>query len=255
MKRLPAARKRRVNGAVLYHGPSQLDGEEIVVVLTGLARGGSKNSKTGKMLQTWILRADRDPRQASLTGADASICGDCKHRRNNGGACYVVIEQAPLAVWRAWKRGIYADWTKAFPANALKGRRVRLGSYGDPAAVPYNVWRRVLDQKITGWTGYTHQWKRSDFKRLRSVVMASVDTAEEADEARADVWRTFRVRASGEELRRGEVSCPASDEMGKLTTCEKCGLCQGLQSEAKDIAIQAHGYIAGRFEKTVAAKG
>lgn len=251
MRKLPNARKRSLIGAVLYHGPSELDGEEIVVIMTGL-KGGSANSKTGKMLQTWIMRADRDPRQALLSGADSSVCGDCKHRREQGGACYVVVEQAPLAVWRAWKRGRYADWTRAFPENALEGRRVRLGSYGDPAAVPFRVWRRVFAQKIAGWTGYTHQWRNPLFTHLRGKIMASADSRMEAAEAREEGWRFFRVRAPGEALLDGEIMCPAAEEMGKRTTCERCGLCRGQASDGKDIAIVAHGYVASRFESATA---
>ena len=43
------------NGAILYCGPSLLDGSPIIVVITGLS-GRSTNTKTGKMAQTWILR-------------------------------------------------------------------------------------------------------------------------------------------------------------------------------------------------------
>ena len=55
---------------VLYEGPSLLDGEPIVAILTGL-RSSSGNRKTGAMLQTWILRADvspAEPREAELLG-------------------------------------------------------------------------------------------------------------------------------------------------------------------------------------------
>lgn len=237
----------KVNGAVLYQGPSELDGAPIVVVVTGLG-DSSKNRKTGKMLQTWILRADVSPAEAILTGKDSSVCGNCKHRRNTGGACYVVVEQAPLMVWRTWQRGRYADWSKSFPANVLAGRVVRLGSYGDPAAVPFNVWRRVFEQKIAGWTGYTHQWQRAGSQRLRNIVMASVDNPSEANRARAQGWRYFRVALAGESKDPSEVICPASEEMGKLTTCETCGLCQGQRKTAKDVVIAPHGYLVGRIK-------
>src|SRR5262245_11876488 len=46
-----AAAKKKPNGFVLYDGPSALDGERIVVVVTGFTRR-SKNGKTGRMLQT-----------------------------------------------------------------------------------------------------------------------------------------------------------------------------------------------------------
>jgi hypothetical protein len=231
-------------GAILYRGPSELDGKPIVVIATGFRR--SKNRKTGGMIQTWILRADVDPAEAVLTEGDASICGDCPQRRNQGGSCYVVVEQAPLMVWRTWKRGRYQDWSKEFPPGALAGKTVRLGSYGDPAAVPYATWRRVFEQKIAGWTGYTHQWKDQRFTRLRNVVMASTDTREEALQADKAGWRYFRVAHQTEPKTSGEVACPASEEMGKRTTCESCGLCQGQRKTAKSIVIQPHGYLMGR---------
>ena len=51
------------NGVILYEGPSLLDGEPIVAILTGL-RSSSCNRKTGAMLQTWIMRADVSPAEA-----------------------------------------------------------------------------------------------------------------------------------------------------------------------------------------------
>ena len=67
------------NGAVIYHGPSAIDGGPIVVIATGLTVG-SANSKTGAMIQTHIMRADVDPLTALRTGADVSVCGGCMHR-------------------------------------------------------------------------------------------------------------------------------------------------------------------------------
>jgi hypothetical protein len=46
---------------VLYRGPSLLDGSPIVAIATI----GSTNVKTGPMVQTWILRADMNPLEAS----------------------------------------------------------------------------------------------------------------------------------------------------------------------------------------------
>lgn len=235
-------------GAVLYQGPSQLDGKPIVVIVTGL-KNKSVNSKTGHMLQTWIMRQDINPAEALLTGEDFSVCGACKHRHCKDGSCYVIVARAPLQVWKTWKRGNrYVDWTDRFPDNALEGQKIRLGSYGDPAAVPFNVWRRVMSQKIVGWTGYTHQWdEKEEFLRLRSILMASVDSQFEAIKAKEAGWRTFRVKHSQEKSFADEVSCPASEEMGKRTTCSKCNLCRGIRAEAKSVAINAHGYKAKSF--------
>jgi len=66
------------NGVIVYEGPSELDGEPIVVIVTGLRK--SDNTKTGDMLQLWILLQNKLPCDAAKQGLDSSICGDCKHR-------------------------------------------------------------------------------------------------------------------------------------------------------------------------------
>ena len=54
--------------------------------------------------------------------------------------------------------------------------------------------------------------------------------------------RTFRVIASVADMVKGkEVLCPASEEAGKRTTCDRCKLCSGASIAAKSIAIVAHG--------------
>ena len=107
----------KANGAVLWRGASLIDGAPIVVIATGLAQGSS-NSKTGAMVQTYILRADVSPVDAVRTGQDSAICGTCVHRgrddgsgtgRHVGRTCYVNVGQGPRAVWAAWKRGRYAN--------------------------------------------------------------------------------------------------------------------------------------------------
>ena len=136
------------NGAVIYRGPSQLDGAPIVAIATGLAKG-STNSKTGGgLIQVWILREDVSPVHAVHSGADSSICGTCPHRgriengRNLDRSCYVTVFQAPLNVWKCYKRGLYAPASNL--ATTFEGRGVRLGAYGDPAALPIEIWRAVL---------------------------------------------------------------------------------------------------------------
>ena len=59
-------------GYVIYRGPSLLDGAPIVAIATMQ----TSNRKTGNMVQTWILREDVSPVEASKAGADASVCGD-----------------------------------------------------------------------------------------------------------------------------------------------------------------------------------
>jgi hypothetical protein len=187
-----AARSKPL-GVVLYEGPSLLDGQPIAVIATGFQRA-SANAKTGNMLQTWILRSDVNPLQAIHSRQDASICGDCplrgvveRSRRrsiNRRRAYYVAIHQAPLAVYQAYRRGRYEPYEAPQHLALFQGRMLRLGSYGDPVAAPYNVWSPLV-RVASGHTGYTHQWRTGRFWRFRAFLMASVETLDDARQAQA----------------------------------------------------------------------
>ena len=231
------------SGYVIYRGPSMLDGAPIVAIATMR----TSNRKTGDMVQTWILRADMGPVDASREGADASICGDCPQRWHLGGACYVNIGQGPRAIYTAFRNWRYPDACNG-PARAAlgAGRRVRLGAYGDPAAVPAEVWRALVSH-AAGHTGYTHQWRRPETAALRELCMASVDSAEELHAAQSDGWRTFRVTDPAEIFEPGEIEC-AADARG--ISCADCMACDGAQRAGRQasIAITVHGSLASRFK-------
>jgi len=235
-------------GYVIYRGPSVLDGAPIVAIATM----HSANRKTGDMVQTWILREDVSPVEASKAGADASVCGQCVHRWHLGGACYVNIGQAPGAIWRAYKRGAYADAFGSMGAIAELGadRAVRLGAYGDPAAVPTPVWTALI-MCASGHTGYTHQWRNPVAAELRALCMASVDSEPERAEASALGWRTFRVRCADDVLASNEFEC-VSDTKG--TACADCLACDGSARGPiqASVAIVVHGAMRGRFERAAA---
>jgi hypothetical protein len=233
------------NGAVIYRGPSMLDGAPIVVIVTGLGKG-STNAKTGSLLQTWILRDDVSPVDAIHSGQDASICGACPHRgtvengRNVGRSCYVAVFQAPRNVWQSERRGLYPTLTPDEARAAFVGKKVRLGAYGDPVAVPLDLWETVLTD-ADAFTGYTHQW-RTCAPAFARLVMASCDSQADYIDAKAAGYRTFRVRTANEVRNTREVVCPASKEAGKKTTCAACLACGGHDSKAKaDITIISHG--------------
>ena len=71
------------NGRVVWEGESRLDGAPIVLIVTGFSQK-SANRKTGRMLQSYILRRDVAPLEAVRTGLDTSVCGGCRHRSPRG---------------------------------------------------------------------------------------------------------------------------------------------------------------------------
>lgn len=263
--------KPKPNGVIMYEGPSMLDGKPIVVIAIGL-NNKSKNSKTGGMVQTYILRSDVSPVEAIREGKDESICGNCelrgtvevvtkgKHKgkkRNRKRKCYVNVGQGPTIVYKTYKRGGYPKYNPmAYYFGAGIGlfakRLVRLGTYGDPAAAPAYVWEETL-RDTTGWTGYTHQWADPRFAYLKKWCMASVTDWASRCKAMDEGWRTFRVSMPNEQLMKmgmgmkyaKEVVCPASAEAGKKLTCDKCLACHGTARGVKgSIVIQAHGGFA-----------
>lgn len=233
------------NGVIFYRGPSRLDGKPIVGIATGLAKA-SNNAKTGGgLIQTWILRSDIDPVAATHSGDDASICGACPHRgdivdgRNVNRSCYVTVFQAPLNIYKSMHRGIYPETNQLVDLFADRG--VRLGAYGDPAAIPFSVWERMT-RKAKFHTGYTHQWRT--FPEFNALCMASCDTVQEAAHAEMLGYRIFRIRKPGEAALPYEVVCPASEEAGKKLTCDMCRACGGNKAKARaNIVITAHGAV------------
>lgn len=255
-------RTLKPKSAIIYSGPSLIDGAPIVCV----AIVTSGNIKTGNMIQTHIIRADVSPLEASKTGQDFSICGNCKHRgtattdstrkQATGRTCYVNLGQGPNQVFKAFSAGKYSTATPAEIQAIGRGRMVRLGTYGDPAAVPATVWDQLL-KEAAGHTGYTHQHSPAytmhkapikqnapDYQRM----MYSADTAAEATTAHNAGLRTFRVipikdyTTQGQNaLLKNEILCPASKEAGQRVTCDQCKLCSGSAIKAKSVAIVAHG--------------
>ena len=235
-------------GFVFYDGPSLIDGAPII----GIAVLESSNVKTGNMVQTYILRADMAPLVAIASGDDASICGDCAHRGDKqtkrARTCYVDVAKSVQSVFAAWIRGAYPQVAPSDGARIVANRVVRIGSYGDPAAIPARHWR-VLIRRAAGHTGYTHQWRQWFARGLRSIVMASADSAQDRDMARAMGWRTFRVRTADEPLAAREIVCPASPEGGDRRQCITCQACDGAPRGAAQasVAIIVHGAMARHF--------
>jgi hypothetical protein len=223
-------------GVVLYRGPSVLDGEPIVAIATF----NTSNAKTGDMIQTWIMREDVSPQQAVDEGKDSSVCGKCPHRHYLGGGCYVLPFQAPRSVWSHYKAGGYQP--KVVP-SMFNDRRLRIGSYGDPAAVPYEVWQELLLYS-DGHTGYTHQLRHPNFdERIADICMISADTEKASLRIQAKGHNTFRIVTDLQSKRENEVQCLSTSHG---ITCSSCGLCSG--SSGHNIVIVAHGVRSNRVK-------
>ena len=234
---------KQLRAGIIYRGPSLLDGLPIVAIATY----SDRNTKTGKVLQTYIMRSDIPPLEASKTGQDFSICGDCKFRgevtsdpkrkQAKNRTCYVNLGQGPTIVYKSFIRGVYpmaSDHTSIVELG--KNRVVRLGTYGDPAAVPSHIWDELLSECISH-LAYSHQ---SGFRP--DITMQSADTLAQAQAHWAKRARTFRVIDSLADIdKANEILCPASKEAGRRVQCVKCQLCSGLTSNSKkSIAIVEH---------------
>lgn len=242
------------NSGIIYRGPSLIDGQPIVVVATY----SNRNRKTGTMVQTYILVDGMKPTDASKCGADFSICGNCPHRgiatddltkkQAIKRSCYVVLGQGPTIIHKSVERGVYptVEGHQAIAAVG-RGRMVRLGTYGDPAAVPSYIWESLISEAI-GHTAYSHQADCATADTRPDMYMTSADNVDQAHAAWSRGERTFRVVASQNDLVRGkEILCPASKEAGQRVSCVDCKLCVGSSIAAKSIAIVAHGAGATHF--------
>jgi hypothetical protein len=191
-------------GAIIYSGPSRIDGAPIVAI----AVWDSSNRKTGRMLQTYILRSDIDPRDANKYGEDYSICGTCDLKGDptfdpdlklaTGRKCYVVLGQGPTTVFKTFKRGGYPDYTDPVLRRSLGFKAmVRIGTYGDGAAVPNGVWDDLLNG-AAGHTAYSHNG--GDPRRY----MVSADSLGKAEDAWRSKYRTFRIVKDRHEIIKGQ---------------------------------------------------
>lgn len=229
----------------VYRGPSALTGAPVVVL--AIPRSPAKLDVDGATVQIAILpdvelgpvgsEAPLRPWQRAI----GRVCpSSCVHVTADAGAptCYawgghVVIAHA--SSWRAWERDGSPVLAPNQIASWVAGRRVRLGSLGDPAALPAWLVAALLECSA-GWTGYTHAWRsRPD---LAAVLMASVDSVPEARDAWRQGWRTYRAESGSEGRTAGEIVCPAYT---RDRACSECMLCDGAgTSGARSIVAPRH---------------
>jgi len=125
-------------GFIAYEGPSVIDGAPIVVIINRTDES-SDNSKTGALVQSFIIRSDIAPVEALKTGDDESVCGDCKHRPSliaravaeglkPEAPCYVNVGRSVRSVYDAYKRGRYVKAPLETIALALAGKNLRIAT-------------------------------------------------------------------------------------------------------------------------------
>jgi hypothetical protein len=248
---LPADKRTDVRGAVLYEGPSRIDKEPIIVIMTYT----SSNEKTGDIPQVWLLPHGVHPHQARVEGHDTRVCGGCIFAGNRG--CYLNWFELK-SIQDSYTRGNYSDWDHAawwMRRNAPSV--IRIGAYGDPAAAPLEVWERLAAMPSgkpgpSGQTstatliGYTQLWRSPLARGLERFCMASTKSPTEYADAKRRGWRSFRVALPEDAAcAQAQVRCPATDS--DEDTCKGCKLCSGGAS-GPDVMEPIHGNprVAGK---------
>lgn len=222
---------------ILHEGVSRFDGEEFVVVATGLTTP-SHNIKTGPMVQLTILPKNVHPLQSNKDyqkGEAHTVCGDCP-LINRG--CYVNVAFSVAAIYNGLKRNLYP---KTDDVSIFKDKAVRFGAWGEPVLFPLRKLKKIVDV-AKNWTGYTHQWAKKFSQSYKQYLMASVSNVKDKEKANAMGWRTFRIVRFESEILPDEILCPAQT---KNVQCINCCLCKGNSSKSKkNVAALAHGGVA-----------
>lgn len=223
-----------MSNKAIFTGKSAFNGQEIECHVSY----STDNAKTGAGYQTTILVSGVHPNEALNNGQDAAVCGNCPFRKNeNGRGCYVT----PMGLGAAFKNR--KANINPNPVSLDKEAYIRLGSYGDPAMLPYSL-VSALAKRGNKHTGYTHQHKEEFYdRRFDSLIMRSVETVAGAEKAKSEGARYYRVDLEGVGPQEGEIVCP-NETHG--ITCRKCGLCNGVgengeRSKMKNIVITPHG--------------
>ena len=223
------------NSYVVWEGASLIDGSPIVLILTGFVNHTS-NRKTGYLLQSWIIKQNILPTEAAKKGFDKAICGDCPMKLSRLGSCYVNLA-VTNNIYRKYETGTYPYFSKN-EIEVLKRYRypIRIGSYGDPTAVPFDVWEPII-LASGSHTGYTHNWLFCD-NSWKQYLMASVQSLGEARIAQNRGWRTFRIIAPDAPLTQNEILCRNTKD--DRNRCDNCFICDGKSSKP-NVADRVHG--------------
>ena len=204
----------------------------------------TSNTKTGALIQNYIIPVSWLESEAKIsTLSDKAVCFDCPHSQEINASCYVRKGQSAMGLASKVRslRNIglenipeLSPESEADLLNAIEGRGVRFGSYGEPILLGEALIGKI-SKRAKFWTGYTHQWHKNSW--AKDYFMASVESELISKVAQKSGFRTFFV---GKTESKEYVTCPASKEAGNKTTCDNCKLCMGTQSKAKSVTILPH---------------
>ncbi|NJR19799.1 MAG: hypothetical protein HC785_31830 [Calothrix sp. CSU_2_0] len=224
------------NSYIVWEGASLIDGSPIVLILTGFAYPSS-NRRTGRQIQSWIIQQNFAPTYAAKYGFDRGVCGSCRLKLSETGSCYVNLLTANN-VYRSYIAGKYPKFSDKELAVLQHYRYpVRIGSYGDATAIPFDVWEPIISASGKH-TGYTHQHQNCE-RTWQKYLMASVETETQARQAQSQGWRTFRIIAADAPLSDNEILCRNTED--DRIQCETCLLCDGASSKP-NICDRIHGF-------------
>lgn len=206
----------------------------------------STNSKTDNMIQVFVL-----PLEWVLNGVmdnnDQSICFDCEFSQTKTKGCYVrkglsnvgLISKVKSLHKNIDKIPYFSSKIEEKIIEMCAYRFIRFGAYGEPILLGEKLVTKICSV-AKGWTGYTHQWALSEFNWSKKFFMASVEGKFTAKAAQNLGFRTFLVTQKVENIE-SYINCPASKEMGKITTCRDCLLCSGTNGKGKkSVVIKKH---------------
>jgi len=203
----------------------------------------TRNSKTGNVPTAYIGESVKEAWNS---------CKGCALRDSH--RCYA---------WNGMVNAGFRNILKAYKNNkkrySLKNaleklgptvRMVRVGALGDPARASHATLRRNA-QKIRflglAFIGYTHHWREVANSKLNSLLMASCETVEQADEAVKKGWRATTIVPWDHKGKRfitpagnQALVCPAQTTAGM--TCNTCRLCDAdRKTNFSVIAFKDHG--------------
>lgn len=218
----------------------------------------TRNTKTGNIPTAFVLADVPDPEHA----ADAALasCGAVNCALKDGG-CYAlsgaIAKYAVVHIDEARESGFDRSIAAALAGRHRRARAVRMTAIGDVAATPGLVSRALDDvarvhEAGLEVIGYTHGWRLSWARSLRSSLRASCDDLADADDAVAAGWAAAVVLPADTDARDRSIRtpeghrvivCPAyvKPSFGRpKVTCNTCRLCVVGRTSAV-IGFPAHG--------------